>query len=82
MRRLRLPAVVLELVLGIIIGPAVLGWVEIDATISVIALIGLVFLLFLAGLEIEFEQLRGRVLRVTALGWVASLPSPSPSATR
>ncbi len=70
--RLRLPAVVLELVLGIIIGPAVLGWVEIDATISVIALIGLVFLLFLAGLEIEFEHLRGRVLEVTALGWIAS----------
>src|SRR4051794_41919555 len=57
---LRLPAVVLELVLGIVIGPAVLGWVQIDQTISVIALIGLVFLLFLAGLEIEFGHLRGR----------------------
>jgi Kef-type K+ transport system membrane component KefB len=70
--RLKLPAVVLELVLGIVIGPAVLGWVQIDATISVVALIGLVFLLFLAGLEIEFEHLRGRVLRVTGLAWLAS----------
>ena len=69
---LRLPSVVLELVLGIIIGPAVLGWVEIDETISVVALIGLVFLLFLAGLEIEFEHLRGRVLKVTGLAWLAS----------
>ena len=70
--RVKLPAVVLEIVLGIVIGPAVLGWVEIDATIEVIALVGLVFLLFLAGLEIEFEHLRGRVLRVTGLAWLAS----------
>ena len=70
--QLRLPAVVLEIVLGIVIGPAVLGWVEIDTTISVIALIGLVFLLFLAGLEIEFEHLRGRVLKLAGLAWVAS----------
>jgi Kef-type K+ transport system membrane component KefB len=69
---LRLPAVVLELVLGIVIGPAVLDWVQIDATISVVALIGLVFLLFLAGLEIEFEHLRGRVLKVTGLAWLGS----------
>ena len=70
--RLKLPSVVLELVLGIVIGPAVLGWVEIDETVSVIALVGLVFLLFLAGLEIEFEHLRGRVLKLAGLGWVAS----------
>lgn len=68
----RLPAVVLELVLGIVVGPAVLGWVQIDDTISVIALIGLVFLLFLAGLEIEFEHLRGHVLKRTGLAWLGS----------
>ena len=70
--RVKLPSVVLELVLGIVIGPAVLGLVEIDGTISVVALMGLVFLLFLAGLEIEFEHLRGRVLKVTGLAWLAS----------
>lgn len=70
--RVGLPAVVLELVLGIVIGPAVLGWVEIDETISVVALIGLVFLLFLAGLEIEFEHLRGRTLKLTGVAWIAS----------
>ena len=70
--RVRLPSVVLELVLGIVIGPAVLGWVEIDETVSVVALVGLVFLLFLAGLEIEFEHLRGRVLKVTGLAWLGS----------
>ncbi len=50
---------VLEIVAGIVIGPSVLGWVEVDETIAVIALIGLAFLLFLAGLEIDFGRLRG-----------------------
>ena len=70
--RVKLPSVVLELVLGIAIGPAALGWVHVDQTISVVALLGLVFLLFLAGLEIEFEHLRGRVLKVTGLAWLGS----------
>ena len=68
----RLPAVVLELVAGIVVGPSVLGWVEIDEPIRVLALLGLAFLLFLAGLEIEFERLRGRQLGVTALGFALS----------
>jgi Kef-type K+ transport system membrane component KefB len=70
--RLRLPSVVLELIAGIIIGPSVLGIVHDDTTIAVMALIGLAFLLFLAGLEIEFPRLRGQVLRRTATGFVLS----------
>src|SRR2546423_13399076 len=70
--RLRLPAIVLEIVLGIVIGPSGLGWVEIDLPIQILSLIGLAFLLFLAGLEIDIERLRGRVLRVTALGFAVS----------
>src|SRR3954464_8650541 len=62
--RFRLPAVVLELVLGIVIGPARLGWVKPDLPVSVLALIGLAFLLFLSGLEIDVERLRGRVLKL------------------
>jgi Kef-type K+ transport system membrane component KefB len=68
----RLPSVVLEIVAGIVVGPSVLGLVEVDQTIEVIALIGLAFVLFLAGLEIEFEKLRGPVLRLTALGFALS----------
>ena len=70
--RLRLPSVVLEIVAGIVIGPAVLGLVELDATIEVVALLGLAFLLFLAGLEIEFDKLRGQTLRLPALGFALS----------
>ena len=70
---LRLPAVVLEIVAGIVIGPSVLGWVEIDGTIEVMATLGLAFLLFLGGLEVDFAQLRGRVLRLTGGGYALSL---------
>jgi Kef-type K+ transport system membrane component KefB len=71
--RLRLPAVVAEIIAGIVIGPAGLRWVQVDAPIAVLSLLGLVFLLFLAGLEIDFKRLRGRVLRVTGLGFALSL---------
>src|SRR3954452_4323497 len=70
--RLRLPSVVVEIVAGIIIGPSVLGWVHVDEPIAVLSLVGLALLLFLAGLEIEFEQLRGRVLKLAFGGWVVS----------
>src|SRR5436189_3216827 len=56
----RLPSPVLEIVLGIAVGPAALGWAHVDQTVSVMATIGLAFLLFLAGLEIEFSKLRGQ----------------------
>jgi Kef-type K+ transport system membrane component KefB len=70
--KVRLPAIVLEIVLGIVIGPAGLGWVKVDLPVSILALVGLSFLLFLAGLEIDVEKLRGRVLRLTAIGFVVS----------
>jgi Kef-type K+ transport system membrane component KefB len=69
---LRLPSVVLELVAGIAIGPAGFGWVEIDEPIRVLSLVGLAFLLFLAGLEIDFERLRGRRLGLVLLGFAIS----------
>src|ERR1700761_9644772 len=70
--RFRLPAIVLEIVLGIIIGPSGLGWVRPDLPLSLLALVGLAFLLFLSGLEIDVERLRGRVLKLTGLGFVVS----------
>ncbi len=70
--RLLLPSVVFELVLGIILGPSVLGWVEVDEPVRVLALVGLAILLFLSGLEIDFMKLRGRTLRVALLGFGVS----------
>jgi Kef-type K+ transport system membrane component KefB len=59
----RLPSVVLEIVVGIVAGPAVLGWVHVDDPVQVFATVGLAYLLFLAGLEIDFERLRGLALK-------------------
>src|SRR5215470_19366207 len=69
---LRLPAVVLEIVAGIVVGPSVLGWVEVDQTIAVVSTLGLAFLLFLAGLEIDFARLRGPVLKLAGIGFAVS----------
>jgi Kef-type K+ transport system membrane component KefB len=71
--RLRIPAVVLEIVGGIIIGPSVLGWVHVDLPVAILALFGLAFLLFLAGLEIDVHRLRGRLLRFAVLGYLVTL---------
>lgn len=70
---LRIPAVVLEIVVGIVVGPSVLGWVEIDLPVQIIALVGLAFLLFLAGLEIDVHRLRGRLLGIAIVGYLATL---------
>ena len=58
--RVQLPSVVLEIVAGIVLGPSVLGLVEADEAVQVVALLGLAFVLFLAGLEIELESCAGR----------------------
>jgi Kef-type K+ transport system membrane component KefB len=68
----RVPSIVLEIVAGIVIGPSVLGWVHVDDPVAVMSVIGLGYLLFLAGLEVEFAKLRGRVLRLAGLGFAVS----------
>jgi Kef-type K+ transport system membrane component KefB len=68
----RLPAIVVEILLGIVVGPQVLGWASNDEPVQVLSLIGLAFLLLLAGLEIDFGRLRGRLLRITGFGYLVS----------
>lgn len=70
--RIRLPAVVLEIVAGIMVGPALLGWVRPDLPVQILATLGLAFLLFLAGMEIDLERLKGRAGRLAGLGFLAS----------
>lgn len=71
--RLRLPAVVVEIVAGIVIGPAGLGWVRVDLPVQILAILGLAFLLFLAGMEIDLERLRGRALRLAGVSFALSV---------
>jgi Kef-type K+ transport system membrane component KefB len=70
--KVRLPSIVLEIVLGIVVGPQVLGWVSIDTPIQVMSLLGLAFLLLLAGLEVEYERFRGQLARLTGFGYAIS----------
>lgn len=70
---LRIPAIVLEIVAGVVVGPSVLGWVEVDLPVSILAVLGLAFVLFLAGLEIDLHRLRGRVLTAALLGFVLTV---------
>ncbi|MFN8484280.1 MAG: cation:proton antiporter [Anaerolineae bacterium] len=70
---LRVPSIVVEIGVGIILGPSGLGLVQVDVPVQMMALIGLTFALFLAGLETDFGKLRGPLLRVAGLGFLFSL---------
>jgi Kef-type K+ transport system membrane component KefB len=50
------------------LSPSGLGWVKSDLPVQVLSLVGLAFLLFLAGLDAELGRLRGRLLRLARLG--------------
>jgi Kef-type K+ transport system membrane component KefB len=51
LRRLGLPTIMGELVGGVIVGPAVLGWVQPSEVIEVLAQMGIFFLMLHAGIE-------------------------------
>jgi Kef-type K+ transport system membrane component KefB len=70
--RLPVPGAALEVIAGILIGPAVLGWVRIDAPVQVLSDLGLGMLLFLAGLEIDIERLRGPLARLAVSAFAVS----------
>jgi Kef-type K+ transport system membrane component KefB len=72
-QKLVVPVVVLELVLGIIIGPEALGIAQSDAFVGFFSNLGLGMLFFFAGYEIDFERIKGQPLRLAALGWAISL---------
>jgi Kef-type K+ transport system membrane component KefB len=70
---LRLPIVVAEIALGILIGPQGLGLAKLDPLIDFLGQFGLGFLFFLAGLEIDFARIRGRPAALAAMGWLISI---------
>ncbi|HYB85572.1 MAG TPA: cation:proton antiporter [Streptosporangiaceae bacterium] len=69
---LPVPGAALEVIAGILIGPSVLGWVRIDAPVQVLSDLGLGMLLFLAGLEIDIERLRGPLARLAVSAFAVS----------
>jgi Kef-type K+ transport system membrane component KefB len=67
------PVVVLELLLGILVGPEVLDLAQNDGFTTFFSNLGLGMLFFFAGYEIDFERIRGRPLMLAGLGWLLSL---------
>ncbi|HSS31947.1 MAG TPA: cation:proton antiporter [Solirubrobacterales bacterium] len=67
------PVVVVEIALGILIGPQVLDIARADHFIDFFATLGLGMLFFFAGYEIDFGKIRGRPLRLGGAGWVLSI---------
>ena len=61
--------VVVEIMLGIVVGPHVLGLATPDDLVEVLSEFGLAFLFFFAGMEIDFDRMRGRPLTLAARGW-------------
>jgi Kef-type K+ transport system membrane component KefB len=71
--RLAIPDVVFEIGLGIVIGPAVLGIAHPSSLIVALEEMGLSYLMFLAGVELDIPRIRGRSLRLAVTGWMISL---------
>lgn len=74
-RFLRLPIaeVVLLILAGVLFGPEALDLITVDAAIDLIGQLGLGFLFFLAGFELDRRVLRGQIGRISALAWGVSL---------
>ena len=71
--RLTIPVVVVELLIGIVIGPQVADLAQVDPTTDFLGNLGLGMLFFFAGYEIDFERIRGRSLTLAGIGWGLSL---------
>jgi Kef-type K+ transport system membrane component KefB len=72
-KSLVVPVVVVELLLGVLIGPQGLDLAEVGDILEFLGELGLGFLFFFAGYEIRFEVIRGSPLRLAAFGWVLSV---------
>jgi Kef-type K+ transport system membrane component KefB len=71
-RRFRQPPVIGMLILGVLLGPTVLGWIQADEIILWIGKVGVLFLLFEAGLETDLKRVKkdSRQALLPALGGV------------
>lgn len=72
-KRFRVPTVVLEMVLGIVVGPHVLGLVKVGGLLGWMGnTLGLAGLFFMAGMELDLEHVRSRPLSLAGRGWLLS----------
>ncbi|WP_299323085.1 cation:proton antiporter [Parasphingopyxis sp.] len=67
------PAVVLEILFGVVLGPQFLGIVQPGPLLESLSELGLAVLFFMAGFEVEPSEIGGRPLRLAMRTWVLSL---------
>lgn len=72
-KRFAPPVVVLELMLGIVVGPELLDLAHSDEFIEFFSNLGLGMLFFFAGYEIDFNRIKGRPMKLGAWGWLLSI---------
>ena len=65
-----LPLVVVEILVGVLVGPSVLHFVRADMVVQIFSSLGLAFLLFLAGMEVNIKQLRGPLLALAGVSFL------------
>jgi Kef-type K+ transport system membrane component KefB len=71
--RLRVPAVVLEIIVGILVGPSVLNLIQGSELLDLLADLGLFLLMFLSGFEIDFNKLERQRLSAISTGLLVFL---------
>ena len=69
----KLPIVVIEVLLGIVLGPHGLDRVRFEGPIASLFTYGMAMTLFMAGMELDFSAIKGRPLKLAAMGWCVSL---------
>jgi Kef-type K+ transport system membrane component KefB len=67
------PEIVIQIGLGILMGPYVLDIAHVNSVVTGLSELGLTFLIFLAGYELDLARIRGRPLRLATTGWAISL---------
>jgi Kef-type K+ transport system membrane component KefB len=72
-RHIVLPTVVVEIVLGILLGPQVLGWARAGSYVEFLSDFGLAFLFFFAGLEVVEKHVPRRAIARGSAGWTLSV---------
>ena len=74
--RFGIPAVIGELLAGLLIGPSLLGWVSPDTTMKLLAEIGIILLLFEVGMDTDLSRLArsgSKPIVVAVLGFALPL---------
>lgn len=72
-QRLGLPAVFGELMFGLLVGPSILNWIHPNEALHLLADIGVILLMFMAGMETDMAEMRkvGKTSLLTAIGGMA-----------